>query len=66
MLAESEYCKRKQSRGIGAHVEVPDEIKYVQTDNERWRGVSYLQNYIIFKNRTTHDGLSKKALNFSS
>ena len=39
-------------------VEVPDEIKYVQTQDERTTGASSVQNYILWKNRKLHLSLN--------
>ena len=42
-------------------VEVPDGSKYVQTEDERTRGASCVQNYKVWKHQKTHDSLKMNA-----
>ena len=46
---------------IGTQVEVPDGSKYVQTEDERTRGASCVQNYIVWKHQKTHESLNMNA-----
>ena len=45
-------------------VEVPDWSKYVQAENERTRGASCVQNYIVWKHQKTHESLDMNARKF--